>query len=350
MNATTPGKEPTTIEDMDWRLPPFWGRGILLAWWLGLGAYYYSQPEMSFRWELAFEILPNPLNLTAQAIGCLAKALLALGGFGFMGISVGGWCLAKLGLQIEDRIESLGFRLGLGWGIVGCLMAVLGLLKLWYVGPVMVLLAALTLWTALAGPKANYAGTPLGGGTPWNAFDYALAALLVLFAAFNLLCTLIPEIFYDALTYHLALPDLYWRRHGFFPTPDNVFSGLPLLIQMLYGLALPIGGEELTHALHWSLGVAAAFMAYASGRRLGGRRAGLLAALFFYSNPLVGVMSWKSGVDLGTAFFQLLAVQALVLASTERAARREWLIVSGALCGFAMGTKYQAWPLAGVMV
>ncbi len=330
-------------------MPRFWGQAALLAWWLGLGVYYYSRPELSFRWELALDILPNPLALTWTAVSRLAKSLLALGGLIFMGVSIGGWCLSKIKLPIADRIESFGFRLGLGWGIIGSLMAALALLKLWYVGPVLLSIALLSLWAAYTTPRENRVGASADGAAPSRAFDVGLLLLLALFAAFNLLGTLIPEIFYDALTYHLALPDLYWRRHGFFPTPDNVFSGVPLLIQMLFSVALPIGAVQLTHVLHWFLGLAAALMAYAAGRRFVSRRAGLLAALFFYTNPLVGVMSWKAGVDLGTAFYQLLAVYALALASIERPARREWLIVSGALCGFAMGTKYQVWPLAGVM-
>ncbi len=342
-------KSPAAASDWDWRGSRFWGQGILLAWWIGLGFYYYRQPEQSFRWELAFQILPNPFSLTAQAVFRLAKALVALGGLVFMGLSLGGWCLAKLKLRIAAPWESFGFRLGLGWGVIGCLMAVLALLKLWYVGPVMALMAVLSLSAALTTPKEADSSVQSVTAS-WGVLDIWLGILLALFAAFNLLGTLMPEIFYDALTYHLALPDLYWRKHGFFPTPDNVFSGVPFLIQMLFGLALPLGGEQLAHVLHWFLGLAGALMAYAAGQRFVGRRAGLLAALFYYSNPLVGVMSWKSGVDLGTAFFQFLSVYALGFASVERESRRSWLIVSGAFCGFAMGTKYQAWPLAGALV
>ncbi|MBI5883211.1 MAG: hypothetical protein HZB91_08910, partial [Elusimicrobia bacterium] len=54
----------------------------------------------------------------------------------------------------------------------------------------------------------------------------------------NLLCALAPEIYYDSLNYHLALPNLYLLKGRIVATPHQIFSGLPFGGQMLYGLAL----------------------------------------------------------------------------------------------------------------
>lgn len=228
-------------------------------------------------------------------------------------------------------------------------MALLATLRLWYVAPLFAGLVVTSLGAAHATLGGVRSAVNDERAPSWSLFDIALVLLLAIFATLNLLGTQIPEIFYDSLTYHLALPDLYWRRHGFYGTPDNVFSGVPLLIQMLFAVALPIGGETLAHLIHWVFGLSGALLAYGCANRLAGHRAGLLAALFYYSNPLVGVMSWKAGVDLGTSFYLLLAVYALGMAYEDKQLQREWLTVSGAMCGFTMGTKYQAWPLAGVL-
>jgi len=50
--------------------------------------------------------------------------------------------------------------------------------------------------------------------------------------------TLIPETFYDALEYHLSLPNLYLLHGRIIPTPENSYSGSPGLPWMLYGWTL----------------------------------------------------------------------------------------------------------------
>ena len=85
-----------------------------------------------------------------------------------------------------------------------------------------------------------------------------------------------PEIFYDALVYHLALPDLYWMRGGITPTPENLYSGLPLQASMLYALALPLGGDGLAHFVGWAFGVGSALLVFVLGRRVFGAAPELL--------------------------------------------------------------------------
>ncbi|UPT75616.1 MAG: glycosyltransferase family 39 protein [Elusimicrobiota bacterium] len=118
---------------------------------------------------------------------------------------------------------------------------------------------------------------------------------------------------------------------------------------MLYGLALPLGGDRLAHLINWSLGLGTAWMLVYLGRRQGSVRAGLLAALLFYSTPLVGLLSWKASVELSWTFYQLLAVYAVIVGLEESATNpRKWWLM-GICLGFALSTKYTAWPLAGVL-
>ncbi|MBU0606556.1 MAG: AMP-binding protein, partial [Armatimonadetes bacterium] len=51
------------------------------------------------------------------------------------------------------------------------------------------------------------------------------------------------------LVYHLALPKLFLLRGEIMATPGNVFSGTPLGLQSLYGLALALSGEGLAARL-----------------------------------------------------------------------------------------------------
>ena len=73
-----------------------------------------------------------------------------------------------------------------------------------------------------------------------DALGSCAGALIVLIWLYSLRYALIPETFYDALVYHLALPAQYILHGGIYPTPSNSYSGIPALPQMVSGLALAI--------------------------------------------------------------------------------------------------------------
>ena len=331
----------------DLRLPSTATSVLLFSWWLGVGWCYYHQPALKLRWDLASSLLPNPFAMRAGALWDLLKLLAELGWLLALGAGLGETILERLSLPPRGRLLRLIFGVALGWGVLGLAMAALGLLKLWRPALVFGVLAALTPPAIMALRRAPADRGPDGG--PWTPVEAALLAALAAFLALNLLGAMMPEIFYDALSCHLVLPDLFWRHHGFFPVFENAFSGVPLLVQMLFALAAPVGGERLAHLVHLAFGVLCALAAFDFGRRFGGRRTGLLAALLFYANPLVGVVSWKATVDLGTAFYQFLALYAAALAFEEAEPRGRELALAGTFAGLAMGTKYQAWPLAGIL-
>ncbi len=329
------------------RLPSTTAVILLFSWWLGVGWHYYQQPALKLRWDLVPLLIPNPFAMKAGALWDLIKLLVQLGWFLVIGTGLGEIILARLSVPSRGRLLRLVVDVAVGWGVLGLAMAALGLLKLWYPSFIFGVLAAMTLPAVMALRRAPAASDPCGG--PWAFLDIAMLLVLAAFLGLNLLGAMMPEIFYDALSCHLVLPNLFWRHHGFFPVFENAFSGVPLLVQSLFALALPVGGERLAHLLHLAFGVLCALSAFDFGRRFGGRRTGLLAALLFYANPLVGVISWKATVDLGTVFYQFMALYAAALAFQEIELSARALALAGVFTGLAMGTKYQAWPLAIIL-
>lgn len=192
-----------------------------------------------------------------------------------------------------------------------------------------------------AAPARGLSGGPL---------VWAVWALIAFAAAGNLMAALAPEVFYDSLVYHLALPQLYLLRGGLSATPENVYSGLPLGVQMLYGMALSLSGDDLAAFLHALFGLGASLGLYAGLKRLAGPRAGAMAALLFYLCPLVVYASWGCGVDLASAFYVTAAFCALTGAvgdAPDRAGGRSVLV--GLLAGFAAGTKFNVIPVLGAL-
>ena len=176
-------------------------------------------------------------------------------------------------------------------------------------------------------------------------------AILCSTVILGLFAALTPEIFYDSLVYHLALPKLYLLRGGVEPTPHNIYSGVPMGIQMLYGLALAVSGETLACLIHWSLGLAALGAVGCWAARYQSRSTAILACLLYYLCPSVIYAGWHAGVDLGASFLVMGAFLAMSR-SLENAAGPglRWSVLAGVLAGAAMGTKYNVFPVGAILV
>ncbi|OIO09898.1 MAG: hypothetical protein AUJ52_05610 [Elusimicrobia bacterium CG1_02_63_36] len=257
--------------------------------------------------------------------------------------------------------ERRALSCALGAGAASLLMLALGALSLWrplvlnalYYGSVAAC-GALWFYRRRRGDSPFCEKTP-----PRDArgpYEWAALALIAGAVGMGVMATTAPEIFYDSLVYHLALPKLYLLRGGISPTPENAFSGSPLGIQMIYGLCLSLSGENLAALMHASFGAATAAAMGAWMRRWASDSTGILAALLFLLTPIALYASWHAGVDLGACFFMTTAFIALsraILDPTD-AQRTErfpaWAVVSGLLVGFAVGTKYNVGPLGAGFV
>ncbi len=319
-------------------------------------AYYWNQPgwrEQLRMWRYWPNLLPPIHQMTATAFaGHLSNgAFLAL-------MALAGWGLGRPILRRSGAGEVGGMAggllaLGVGWGALGLAFLGLGLAGFWRVWVVWALLMA--GWGGALREAHRWLGerpsAPAGGpaAAAWTAWEGGLVLFLGCLGALHFFAALMPETFYDSLVYHLALPDRYWRRGGIVPTFENLYSGFPMLTSMLYGLALPLGSDGLARLMHWALGAAAVACVYELGRRCAGRSSGLLAAALFYAVPMTGALTWQCGAEMGWAFFQLLALLALVIRVERGEAPGPWIFWCGVFAGLAMGSKYQAGPLLGVL-
>ena len=137
-----------------------------------------------------------------------------------------------------------------------------------------------------------------------------VAAALVLVGAGPLASAFVPFYGWDALTYHLAVPERYLFHGGIWMTPFSIFSACPHTVEMLYALALGIGGPPLAKLINLQYAVLLMVTAY----RLAARRslrAGLIALALLIGEPL---LQWEVTLtynDLALAFHALVAVAAL---------------------------------------
>ncbi|MCX5787251.1 MAG: hypothetical protein NTX64_01900, partial [Elusimicrobia bacterium] len=196
---------------------------------------------------------------------------------------------------------------------------------------------------------------PRVGAAEVRPFGGAACRILAVVAALMLLLDLFyalaPEIFFDALVYHLALPQAYRLHGGLFATANNMFSGFPMLMEGAYAFMLFFSDEISAKLLHWACCLGASSALIGIGLRSRRPLAGWAACVAFLATPVMIYNVVKTAVDVGSAFFALLAVQALALhlaRKPEEADKASLLTLSAILCGAAMGVKYTNWVLLPV--
>lgn len=151
----------------------------------------------------------------------------------------------------------------------------------------------------------------------------------------------LPEIFFDALNYHLGLPEQYLVNGRITLVSTAVHSAFPayadVLLGGVMGLAGP-GASKLFTALLWPLGgiTTAALYRYLRGRWDAGAA---VAALTAAGAPGVLVMATMCSIDGA-----LLAAGGLAMLGAARTGTsdrpRKWAVLAGIAAGFAVGSKY----------
>jgi len=164
----------------------------------------------------------------------------------------------------------------------------------------------------------------------------------------HLIGALAPEIFYDALWYHLTLPKFYLLREKIYFIPGNLYfqSTYPRLIEMLYTAALALGNEITAKLIHYLFALLSACLIFKIGRQFFGRFIGLAAVLIFITDLSVGWEATTAYIDLGRAFFEIAALYYFLQWSKKKT--NPELLKTGIMLGLAISTKFLA--LASLLV
>lgn len=336
---------------------PLGGIVFVLVWALIVLVWFFYKARIPFA-PIIDKWLASPISIVPNPEAALrhAKHLLALAGLTTALLGIGHRLLRLAGVQFNNGWEELSLSFGLGYGAAGTFLFLLGLAGLWPRNFLLALLAG-ALILAILECKVYYQRAepqidPAAARFTIPAL-YGFLGFIVIWLSI-LRDTLIPETFYDALQYHLGLPSIYLLNERIIPTPENSYSGIPGLPQMLYGWTLALDPWGITaYLLHHSmvLWVGAAMIGFC--RRLKLNEAGPLAAAFFFIVPVVLIETFSISVGMEWALMELCWFIALVCALMEApgtALRTRWLVASGAFLGFAISTKYQAWLLPAAII
>lgn len=289
--------------------------------------------------SLSYYLTHKPFEpRSALAIGgsvylcVLAAAITAIaGGLGRRLLTASGLPpLTRLSMQAGLGLGILGF-LGLAAGLLGAIRPLAGWIGLGIglIGLRRSIWEWLHDWKSLgdAWNQAGRFGRLLGG--------YTLAVL-----ALSLPVALAPPIAFDALTYHLTLPRMYVLAGRVTYVPEIMFWGMPQTGEMLYTWAMLLGGERLPAVLGWAVGGLALVGMLGLAQRSLNTDAGFLAPAALVSGYSLVAALPRAYVDWLAILFGVAWLAAIEHWAAEK--ERGWLLLSGALAGMALGTKYTA--------
>ena len=164
------------------------------------------------------------------------------------------------------------------------------------------------------------------------------------------LLMLTPAVSNDALTYHLAIPKLFLKHHGFYFIQGNLFAQYPLNSEMLFLIGLALQGDILAKGIHFAFALFLLSGMYQFSKCYLPRNTFIiLPLLIFFTIPSVFINSHTAYSDIMMAFYTFLTVWAYL--NWLYREQMTWLGICGALTGMAIATKYAGllMPLIGCL-
>ncbi|MBN1439072.1 MAG: hypothetical protein JW929_06645 [Anaerolineales bacterium] len=303
------------------------GRWIFLA-----GLLWLMFPIM------VFNIFHKPLPPAAwERIRDAIVDLLGAGWILWIGVGIG-WRFFRNGPASVLEKSALAGALGCGaLGLLGLAAAWAGMMT-----GISVILACALLTPAVSipllreiAPRLRKIPRPALSGGGFSAVTAGFAAVSALLA---LGIALAPPTAWDALVYHLRIPQQILAARSLSLPGDSLFLEIPHLAEMLFTLAAALTGRMETAAvLGWGIGLLTLLGMTGTARRWGLRHALLPAALLLSGDTLAKSMGWGY-VDWATALFGFAALCAL----SHRNDGAKMPFLAGVFGGLALGVKYTA--------
>jgi hypothetical protein len=167
---------------------------------------------------------------------------------------------------------------------------------------------------------------------------HAAILLMTTILACQYLTALAPPLQFDALTYHLAIPKAYLQAGHLIYLPNNIFWGMPQLVEMLYTLVMFMGGAEAAPILGWWIGLLALI-----------GLTGFVKSVFEQETAWIAAACLMAGSGLTTSLSSGYVEWASILYGLSvLICLFRWFVddqvsllgMAGVLAGMALGTKY----------
>lgn len=297
---------------------------LLASWAIAVTVYFVG----NFPFYNAVHVLSN---------GFMAAVLLLF--FTALGTRLLRYTRYEFGSLIEQSCAAFGVGTGVMMLLVFLLAAIGALYKLAVVLLVMALFAvsypdAKSLCIAIYNRLFTFSLDRKTSFEKLCLLFIGCAGIVTFFAAAT------PPFFYDALEYHLAVPQNYLTAHGFQYLPHNYSSNFPANLGMIFLIAMSFSDGMLAQLLAWAFTPLTALAVYAFARSRWGAKIAVTAAMILFFVPGILTASILTTIDPAVMFYSFLSFSAMLAWFASRQPR--WIALSAIFCSLAVGTKYTA--------
>jgi 4-amino-4-deoxy-L-arabinose transferase-like glycosyltransferase len=248
----------------------------------------------------------------------------------------------------------LSLPIGLGVAAYGILtLGLIGWLKL----------PAILLWLLviiIIGSKRGWLLVKSAWGDFWDFINQknnirsgytAIAIVLMsLIWIYALMMAFTPPWDYDGLMYHLEGPRSFLQTGRIIILPDLWGANGPATGEMLFIFGLSVGSDVFPKLIHWFYGVIFCLATFRLGWRLYNKRTGFIALAILCGIPYLPFLASWAYIDLIWASYEILAYYCLFCWIENPDRNMKWLVISGLLMGFSLGSKYLALSAAATAV
>ncbi len=293
--------------------PLFTGLLVSVAFFLPL-LYQFVRRRRLWRWEpLLFAVFAAAILL------CYEPLATVVAGWIFVAAYAGGrFTREHLDLPASSPVSELLLSSGIGFGLLLCLLTVLGVVGGFHVWAFLGLLAfpCLVFHRQVRGLARTLRA--LGAGWSSNTdFRQPLPALFVVIGGVLLVCTLMvvlaPSITFDPLKFHLPLAQHYAATGHLSPLASEWYGYNPQGFEILLALAWSLAGQAGAQMIAPVFFLLALIALYAIGRECEfSPRAAFAACIFTASIPFIHWTGTVPKNDLGVAFFHLAGLYAFL--------------------------------------
>jgi hypothetical protein len=277
---------------------------------------------------------------------------LALAAFlAFIGMGLGRRILDRLGQVPEHPLDAAALSLPMGLGVmaIGVLgLGELGWLNRFGLALLLAVVMELGIVPALRTIRELARRDPCRGDADRRGMvtGRILAGLLAVALLGTAMVATGPVNDGDALCYHLQVPKVFLMAGAAGFDPDLHETVYPLVTELIYAIALEFRGPVACRWVQWFLGLALAANVTAMARPALGRRAWWAGAIVLLAPAISNGMSAPLN-DVALAAFGAAAIFAWIRLLDRPSATAA--AVAGLLAGLAVGVKYPALVLVGLM-
>ncbi len=263
-------------------------------------------------------------------------------------------CMGASLFKDSDTMERLIFGSAIGMGIFGMAGFALALFGMATQPILLTMIFALAGYFGFTGKfKQTLHDLKLAGGEISASAKQAAGWIppSALFAAgLGLLMSLAPPIEdFDALLYHLAVPER-WLRDGGLITSPTLTYWYPHLVEGSFVLPMAFGFDTSTHLIHFLwLALTVGIVWHWARQAWDDSTAWNSIAILLTMPSLLWLASWAY-TDYALTFTGIAAMYSLW--KWKRLDDKKWVSMAGVMAGMAMGIKYTSFfiPLVGVLI